>query len=159
MLFNSILNCPWEHPVKQILNTEAELRHPLPSPQWKKNYQWKKNSGRRHLSPWQDTTHLRPPHNFSLWHQRSLLSEDSVFKPQFLPHHLQLPNTARKARNLKSSLGNGLLWVDILSFPIPPNRQLDTFTASQQNSSLHNKEEAANRNKKLLEIQEKNLNW
>lgn len=45
-----------------------------------------------------------------------------------------------------------------LSFLIPPSRQLDTCTASQQNS-LHNKEEAANRNKRLLEIQEKNLHW
>lgn len=76
-----------------------------------------------------------------------LLSEDSVLKPQFLPCHPQLPHTARKARNLRVPYGNGLQWVDTLSFLIPPNRQLDTFTASQQNS-LHNKEEAANRNKR-----------
>lgn len=66
----------------------------------------------------------------------------------------QLPNTARKAKNLKSSLWE---WFTMsgYSFQTSPNRQLDTFTASQQKNSLHNKEEAANRNKRLLEIQEK----
>lgn len=152
MLLN--LNSPWEHPVKQILNTEAEL-YSLLTP------------GERRILGGGILAHDRTqlilktfPQLFTV----TLKVTDCCLKILFLSPNLfhathSCQKLQGKQRTSRVPYGNGLLWVETLFFLIPPNKQLDTFIASQQRNSLHNKEEAANRNKRLLEIQEKNLSW
>lgn len=155
MLFHLILNSPQEHLVKQILNPEAEFKHPLPSP----------HASERRIPRGGILVHDRTQLTWDLpttFHCDTKDCSDCCLKILFLSlnfFHATHSCQTLQGKQRTSEFPMGMVSCEWTLFPNPPNRQLDTFTASQHKNSLHNKEEAANRNKRHLETQEKNPSW